>query len=277
LAVPAEEGEEDDLLRCGALRLFRDRVRAARPHFPLDRHSTAMIATICRRLDGIPLAIELAAARAAALDVAEIAARMGDRFRLLTGGRRTALTRHQTLRATLDWSHELLAEPERVILRRLAIFNGHFSLEAAIKVVASPEMTPWEVVDGLSSLVAKSLVSADVERRIARYRLLDTTRAYCLEKLSESGERERLARRYAENYPDLFERVESGGQGSLPASARPGTRQGALSWELRAATSPARLLGDQDCPADASTLPQPVYDGVIEGSTPPISGRQERS
>ena len=149
-----------------------------------------MIAAICRRLDGIPLAIELAAARAAALGIEALAARLDDRFHLLTGGRRTALPRHQTLRATLDWSYELLAEPERVILRRLAIFAGSFSLEAAGAVAASPEIAPSDVVDGLSSLVAKSLVAAEVDGAVARYRLLDTTRAYALEKL----ERKRRAR-----------------------------------------------------------------------------------
>ena len=127
----------------------------------------------------------------------------------MTGGRRTALPRHQTLRATLDWSYELLSEPERVILRRLAVFAGVFSLEAASAVVASSEIAQSEVVDGLSNLVAKSLVAAEVEDAPARYRLLDTTRAYALEKLAESGERERLARRHAEYYRDLFERAEA--------------------------------------------------------------------
>jgi hypothetical protein len=154
------------------------------------------------------LAIELAAARAPALGIEALASRLDDRFRLLTGGRRTALPRHQALRATLDWSHELLAEPERVILRRLSIFAGAFSLEAASTVAASPELAPSEVVDGLSSLIAKSLVMAEVDGDAARYRLLDTTRAYALEKLAETGERERDARRHAEYYRDLFERAE---------------------------------------------------------------------
>ena len=119
------------------------------------------------------------------------------------------MPRHQTLRATLDWSFELLPEPERVILRRLAIFAGAFRLEAARAIVASPELAPSEVVEGLAKLVAKSLVAAEVGGRVARYRLLDTTRAYALEKLGESGERERLARRHAENYRDFFERAET--------------------------------------------------------------------
>jgi predicted ATPase len=119
------------------------------------------------------------------------------------------LPRHQTLRATLDWSYELLREPERIILRRLAVFAGVFSLEAASAVVASAEVTPSEVVDGLANLVAKSLVAAEVDGPVACYRLLDTARAYALEKLGESGERERLARRHAEFYRDLLERAET--------------------------------------------------------------------
>ncbi|MBV8320503.1 MAG: transcriptional regulator, partial [Hyphomicrobiales bacterium] len=131
-----------------------------------------------------------------------------DRFRILSGGRRTALPRHQTLRATLDWSYALLSGPERVILRRLAVFAGVFRLEAARAVVASREITPVEVVDGIANLVAKSLVSA-VTGGGTRYRLLDTTRTYALQRLAESGEREQLARRHAEYYRNLFERAEA--------------------------------------------------------------------
>jgi predicted ATPase/DNA-binding winged helix-turn-helix (wHTH) protein len=207
LAVPA--AEDDDFWRYGAVWLFVLRSRASGVHVTEDRDGAAVIAAICRRLDGIPLAIELAAASGGALGIEEVAARLDDRFRLLTGGRRTALPRHQTLRATLDWSYELLAEPERVILRRLAIFAGVFSLQAAGTVVASPELAQSEVVEGLSNLVAKSLVAAEVDGRVARYRLLDTTRAYAIEKLGESGERQRLARRHAEYYRDFFERAEA--------------------------------------------------------------------
>jgi predicted ATPase len=206
LAVPAMAG--DDPCQYGAVRLFVERARAAEPHFAPDQH-LAMITPICRRLDGIPLAIELAAARAAALGVEELSARLDDRFRLLTGGRRTALPRHQTLRATLDWSYELLTAPERMVLRRLAIFASTFSLEAAGAVAASSGVAPSEVVDGVSSLVEKSLVAAEVEGAIARYLLLDTTRAYALQKLAEGGECKLLARRHAEYYRDLFERAES--------------------------------------------------------------------
>jgi predicted ATPase/DNA-binding winged helix-turn-helix (wHTH) protein len=210
LGVPAEDAEDaDDLLRYGGVRLFVERLRAAEPHFAPDRRSAATIATICRRLDGIPLAIELAAARAAVLGVEEVGTHLDDRFRLLTGGRRTALPRHQTLRATLDWSYQLLSEPERVILRRLAVFAGDFRLEAARAVIASREIAPADVVDGIANLAAKSLVTAVAGGTIARCRLLDTMRAYGLEKLAESGEDEWLARRHAEYYRDLFERAEA--------------------------------------------------------------------
>jgi hypothetical protein len=139
----------------------------------------------------------------------ELAARLNDRFLLLTGGRRTALPRHQTLLATLDWSYELLAEPERVVLRRLAVFASAFSLEAAAPVVASPEITSSKVVEGLSNLVEKSLVAADLDATSARYRLLDTMRAYAPEKLAESGELDRIARRHAEYYCNVFEQAET--------------------------------------------------------------------
>jgi predicted ATPase len=168
-----------------------------------------VIAAICRRLDGIPLAIELAAARAPALGTEALAALLDNRFHLLTDGRRTALPRHRTLRATLDWSFELLTAEERLILRRLAIFAGPFDLEAARAVLASAELTPSDVFGGVADLIAKSLVAANVEVASAPFRLLDTMRAYALEKLAESSEREWLARRHAEYHRDLFERGES--------------------------------------------------------------------
>ena len=168
----------------------------------------AAIAAICRHLDGIPLAIELAAARTNALGVEELAARLDDCFHLLTGGRRTALPRHQTLRATLDWSYRLLPEPERVVLRRLAIFAGGFTLQAASTIAATDEIAGSDIVDCAANLVAKSLVAADLGGATGWYRLLETTRAYAFEKLSQSGEFEQLARRHAEYCRDLFERAE---------------------------------------------------------------------
>jgi predicted ATPase/DNA-binding winged helix-turn-helix (wHTH) protein len=209
LAVPAEDVEyEGDPLEFGAVQLFCERVRAVQPSFAPDRRLASEIGAICRRLDGIPLAIELAAPRAATLGVEELAGRLDDRFQLLTSGRRTALPRHQTLRATLDWSYELLAASERVALSRLAVFAGAFGLEAASAVIASPETTSPSGIDCLSNLVAKSLVSVEASGTLGRYRLLETTRAYALEKLGESGEFHSTARRHAEYHRDLFERAE---------------------------------------------------------------------
>jgi len=163
LAVPVDGTREmDELLRHGAVRLFVARARAADPHFSPSGSIATATAAICRRLDGIPLAIELAAARGAVLGIAEVASRLDDRFRLLTDGHRTALPRHQTLRATLDWSYRLLPEPERVVLRRLAVFAGGFSLGAASSVAASAEMTAPNVVGCVAKLVTKSLIVADV-------------------------------------------------------------------------------------------------------------------
>src|ERR1700730_16866345 len=209
LAVPTEDSANgEDPLRYGAVRLFVDRTRAAAPHFSPDAGVLAAIAGICRRLDGIPLAIELAAARAAALGIEGLVARLDDRFHLLTGGRRTALPRHQTLRATLDWSYELRPEPERVVLRRLAIFAGSLTLQAASAVAADGEIAAAEVVDCLAGLVAKSLVTAD-GGAVVGYRLLETTRAYALEKLVQAGEFEAVARHHARHYLDLFEGAEA--------------------------------------------------------------------
>jgi predicted ATPase/DNA-binding winged helix-turn-helix (wHTH) protein len=209
LAVPAEGTEDiEDLLRYGAVRLFAARVRATDPHFAPDQRTATAIAAICRRLDGIALAIELAAARAAALGVEGVAAHLDDRFHLLTRGRRTALPRHQTLRATLDWSFALLPERERVVFRRLSVFADGFVLEAATAVAANVEIAASDVVDGVANLVAKSLVMIDASGATVRYRLLETTRAYAREKLAESGELGQVARCHAEHYRDLFEQAQ---------------------------------------------------------------------
>jgi predicted ATPase/DNA-binding winged helix-turn-helix (wHTH) protein len=210
LAVPTEGSQDaEDSLQYGAVRLFVARARAAAPQFSPDGHVAAAIAAICRHLDGIPLAIELAAARMNALGVEELAARLDDCFHLLTGGRRTALPRHQTLRATLDWSYQLLPELERVVLRRLAIFAGGFTLQAASTIAAIDETAGSDIVDCVANLVAKSLVAADLGGATGWYRLLETTRAYALEILTQSGEFEQVARRHAEYCRDLFERAEA--------------------------------------------------------------------
>ena len=197
LSLPAEDAI--DPLESGSVSLFVERARAMQPGFNVDESSALVIAAICRRLDGIPLAIEMAAARAATLGVSNLAARMDDQLRLLNCGRRTALPRHQTLRATLDWSHTLLTHSERSVLRRLAMFRGAFGLDAAKAVAGAADAIP-EVTDDLTNLIAKSFVSVEVDDGNARYRLFETTRAYALEKLAESGEFDAVAQRHAEYY-----------------------------------------------------------------------------
>jgi predicted ATPase/DNA-binding winged helix-turn-helix (wHTH) protein len=208
LAVPMEDSPDSgDPLRYDAVRLFVERARATAPYVPPDASVAAAMAGICRRLDGIPLAIELAAARAATLGTEQVAARLEDIFGLLIGGRRTALPRHQTLRATLDWSYGLLPEVEAAALRCLAVFAGDFSLAAAIAVAG--DLVAPRVVDVLANLVAKSLVVADLHGDVAKYRLLNTTRLYALEKLREHGEFRRAGQRHAEYYRDLFAHAEA--------------------------------------------------------------------
>ncbi len=176
------------LARSEAVRLFVDRAIAVRPSFALSEQNAAAALQICRRLDGIPLALELAAARVRALSVEQIATRLDDQFRLLTEGSRTALPRHQTLRATMDWSYELLTEPERLLFRRLAVFGGSFNLEAAVAVCSGTDLLESAIVDLLTRLVEKSLVVAGERGGEARYHLLEPARQYALGKLRETAE-----------------------------------------------------------------------------------------
>jgi predicted ATPase/class 3 adenylate cyclase/DNA-binding CsgD family transcriptional regulator len=186
-----------------AIDLFTDRARRARPDFTLSDDNATTVGEICRRLDGLPLAIELAAARVRALSLAEILDSLHDRFRLLTGGARTAVRRQQTLRASVDWSHALLTEPERVLFRRLAAFLGGFDLDAAQTVAGGGDVQRYQVLDQLSLLVDKSLVVADDSRGRTRYRLLETVRQYALEKLGESGEADAVRSRHRDYYMAL--------------------------------------------------------------------------
>jgi non-specific serine/threonine protein kinase len=206
LDVPPEHQDEPaDILEHGAVQLFIARTMASDSDFSPQEEDLQTIAATCRHLDGIPLAIEFAAARAATLGLRQVVSRLDDRFSLLTSGRRTALPRHQTLRATLDWSYELLPEQERRLLRRLAFFPAGFTLEAATAVMSDAAPA---VVEGIANLVEKSLVMLDGSATIPRWRLLETTRAYALEKLAESGEAEQAARCHAEFFPDLFASAE---------------------------------------------------------------------
>jgi predicted ATPase/DNA-binding CsgD family transcriptional regulator len=196
-----------------AVRLFVERARAVRPEFALDAQTAGAVAEVVRRLDGLPLAIELAAARTAAMSPAEIAARLADRFALLTSGPRTAPVRHRTLRAALDWSFDLLEPDERRLFRRLGVFAGGWLLEAAEEVCAGDGVERAAVLDLVAGLVARSLVAVRSEGNRTRYALQDTVRAYALARLAEAGETETVRRRHAAYYCDCVEAAEPGTRG----------------------------------------------------------------
>jgi predicted ATPase/DNA-binding winged helix-turn-helix (wHTH) protein len=191
-----------------AVRLFVERVIASGVPFVLSDADAPIVAELCRRLDGIALALELAASRVAALGVRGTAALLDSQFGLLWHGRRTALPRHQTLGATLDWSHNLLSDFERVVLRRLAVFVGTFSLRAAQMVAVGNLVDCGQVVEALASLVAKSLAATEIGATSARYRLLNTARTYALGKLIRSGEAAAVGLRYATYYRERFDRTD---------------------------------------------------------------------
>jgi predicted ATPase/DNA-binding winged helix-turn-helix (wHTH) protein len=208
LDVPAPDRREPrDLLRHSAVELFVARVRASDAGFAPDGDSLLAIASICQHLDGIPLAIEFAASRAVTLGVNYVAKGLEDRFALLASGRRTALPRHQTLRAVLDWSYDLLTVAEQCLLRHLAVFTGGFTLEAVATVVRDVPLGAETFGETMANLVDKSLVSFDRSAEFGRWRLLETTRAYAYGKLAESGELAAAERRHAEYYSDLFGRA----------------------------------------------------------------------
>jgi predicted ATPase/class 3 adenylate cyclase/DNA-binding CsgD family transcriptional regulator len=186
-----------------AIELFADRARRVRPDFSISGGNAAAVTEICRRLDGMPLAIELAAARVRALSLDEILGSLHDRFRLLTGGARTAVRRQQTLRASVDWSHALLTETERILFRRLAVFQGGFDLDAAQAAAGDAEVERYQILDQLALLVDKSLVVAENTSGTTRYRLLETVRQYAQEKLSESGEAEAVRSRHRDHYTSM--------------------------------------------------------------------------
>jgi predicted ATPase len=198
-----------------AIQLFVERVTAVVEDFTLTDANAALVVETCRRLDGLPLAIEFAAPRVAVLGVDGLAAGLDHSLPLLVAGRRTAMPRHRTMRAVVDWSYGLLSEDEQRFFRALGIFAGGFTVEAAVAVAMDAATTGVDAIDRLADLVAKSLVVADVSGTKPRFRLLDTTRAYAIEKFDESGERQRLARHHAAYYCNLFERAEG------EAGARP--------------------------------------------------------
>ena len=196
-----------------AVRLFVDRAIAVKPDFTLTDDTAAAVVQICRRLDGIPLAIELAAARVRTLSVQQITAHLDERFRLLTGGSRTALPRHQTLRGLIDWSYGLLSEAERELFRRVSVFVGGWTLEASVAVCAGVDVDRYDIVELLGRLVDKSLCLIDGEGSDPRYRLLETIRQYGFEKLAETSEGQVVRARHRDFYLGFAEDAEPRLQG----------------------------------------------------------------
>ena len=211
-----------------AVELFVDRARDAKRDFVLSNHNAGAVALLCRRLDGIPLAIELAAARVRSLTPDDIVQRLDQRFKLLTRGSRASLERHQTLRNTVDWSYDLLNPVEQAALNRLSVFAGGADLRAVEAVVSGDDLDPFDVADVLGQLVSKSLVLVDDPRSGRRYRLLETIRQYAQERLEASGEAATVRRRHAEYYVEVAEEAGPdlrGGQqvGTAQEIARPTT------------------------------------------------------
>jgi predicted ATPase len=214
LELPDPAGGLTAVAASGSGRLFCERAVGARPSFALSEANVGAVVEVCRRLDGIPLAIELAAARVAAMTPAEIAGLLDERFRLLTGGRRTAVERHQTLRAAVDWSYGLLSETERVVFDRLAVFSGGFTLAAATAVVSGDGIEAWDVVDAVGGLAAKSMVAAEPGAgEHTRYQLLETLRQYGRERLDVAGDTDRWRRRHARHFAAFAAEVARGLRG----------------------------------------------------------------
>jgi len=218
LDVPSTDREDlRRLIERSAVELFVARAQMLDSDFWLNNENGEAIAEICRHLDGIPLAIELAAARAATLGVRQVASGLSERFTLLTNQRRTALPRHQTLRASLDWSYQLLPPQEQRLLRRLAVFAGDFGLQAVLAVVNGGETEPIDVTESIANLVSKSLVVFDGAATPSRWRLLESIRAFALNELTVTGEHPATVRRHAEYYRDLIVSLSAGSKVQLGA------------------------------------------------------------
>jgi len=221
-----------------AVRLFVDRAASATPRFKLTDENAPVVAQICKQIDGIPLAIELAAARVRSMPVGQVARRLDDSFRLLRGGSKTALERHQTLQATIDWSYGLLTVEEQILLRRLSVFSGGWTLEAAEAVGAGDPIDELDVIDYLSQLVEKSLVAYEEKDGVARYRLLETMRQYALAKLVETPEAVAVRDRHLNHFVELVELAEPELRGSAEWIERIGAEMdnvfGAHNWAMSA-------------------------------------------
>jgi predicted ATPase/class 3 adenylate cyclase len=209
LSLPQKESRTPEMVADSeAVQLFIDRARAVRPDFDITPDNALALAEVVRRLDGIPLALELAAARLRMMSVEQIAARLNNRFRLLTGGRRTALPRQQTLQALIDWSWNLLDEQEQVLLRRLSVFSGGWTLEAAQAVTSDDHLDEFDILDLLDQLINKSLVNVEhLPKGNVRYAMLESIRQYARDRLFEAGEGETLRDRHAEYFSEFGEHM----------------------------------------------------------------------
>src|SRR6202035_157238 len=229
-----------DLEPYSAAQLLIERATAHSADLKLEDGDADIVGDICRRLDGSPLAIEFAAAYVGTLGLRGLALRLEDRLRLLSLRRHAVLDRHQTLRATHDWSYGLLDEAEQTILRRVSIFAGHFTMASAIEVSTAANIGESEIIDCIGNLVSKSLISADIGGGMARYRLLDTTRAYALEKLRENREFQQAARAHASHFAHLLyrawsDKAEFFAEGGYPTlKDQIGNVRAALQWSFSA-------------------------------------------
>jgi len=265
----------------GAIRLFVERARAADRRFVLDASNASAVAEVCRRLDGLPLAIELAAARVPLLGARGLRDRLAHQFDLLTRGARDAMPRHQTLRGTLAWSYSLLDDAEQTVLRRVGVFVGGFTLELAQAVAGDEAMDGWSVLEALGGLIDKSLVSVDSGEPV-RYRLLETMRAFALERLAEVGEIPAIEERHARAVAALFERVDESRFGDAgTAGAAEVTRlllpeidnaRAALAWSLRtnAGSLTAQLAGSGAAVFHAAGLVHEILP-LLRASLPHLS------
>jgi predicted ATPase/class 3 adenylate cyclase/tetratricopeptide (TPR) repeat protein len=244
LDVPDAAEDIDAIAASDAVRLFVERAQSVRAGFTVDESNAAAVAEVCRRLDGVPLAVELAAARVAMLTPTELAQRLDQRFRLLTGSERGAAERHQTLRAAIDWSYDLLDEPERRVLDRLSVFAGSFSLQAAEAVATGGVVHHADVFELLAGLVARSLVQADATGNETRYRLLETVRQYAQEHLDESGETDSIRTAHARWCAAFVEDLMTD---AVTAERQPRSDEGATEADnVRAALAWSIEIGDVD-------------------------------
>jgi len=245
LPLPDPTGAVTTVAANDAVVLFTERAQAARATFVLDASNTGAVAEICRRLDGIPLAIELAAARVVSMSPLEIRGLLDERFRLLTGGRRSAVERHQTLRATVDWSYSLLGERERAVFDRLGVFSGSFDARGAQAVVMGDGVEAWDVLDALTELVAKSMVVAEENSAgTTRYQMLETLAQYARQRLDEHGEVDGWRRRHAAYFAGWVEEAGPGLEGRDELAWR--MRENAELDNLRAAVTWALDRDDSD-------------------------------